>query len=298
MKLFAPSYYKDFACIADRCQHSCCVGWEIDIDPDTLAHYETMTHPYGEAVRNSISYQDDPHFALTAGDRCPHLNENGLCKLIIEAGESSLCEICREHPRFYHATAKGMEVGLGMSCEEACRLILSSDGYDAFYEVTHEDCDPEKLFFDALPRRDTLYRILSHETFSHSAKLEEIGRLYDVSPCNNTDDFWRAQLVSLEYLTEAHKELFACYQNHTEPPADCAKPLERALAYFIFRHCTPAESYEEFRAALGFCLLCERLLASMATKHPKLPIADLARILSAEIEYSTENTDTIKSVFY
>ena len=174
MKLFAPSYYKDFACIADRCQHSCCVGWEIDIDPDTLAHYETMTHPYGASVRNSISYQDDPHFALTAGDRCPHLNENGLCKLIIEAGESSLCEICREHPRFYHATAKGMEVGLGMSCEEACRLILSSDGYDAFCEVSHEDGDPEELFFDALPRRDTLYRILSHETLSHSAKLEEI----------------------------------------------------------------------------------------------------------------------------
>jgi hypothetical protein len=36
----------------------------------------------------------------------------------------------------------------------------------------------------------------------------------------------------------------------------------------------------------------------MATKHPELPVADLARILSEEIEYSTENTDTIKSVFY
>jgi hypothetical protein len=36
----------------------------------------------------------------------------------------------------------------------------------------------------------------------------------------------------------------------------------------------------------------------MAAEHPALPIADHARILSEEIEYSTENTDTIKSVFY
>ena len=298
MKLFAPSYYKDFTCIADRCKHSCCVGWEIDIDPDTLAHYETMTHSYGEAVRNSISYQGDPHFLLTAGDRCPHLNEKGLCKLILEAGESSLCEICREHPRFYHATSKGMEVGLGMSCEEACRLILSSDGYDTFYEVSHEDGDPEELFFDALPHRDTLYGLLSDQTLSHTAKPEEISRLYEVSPCAYTDEFWRVQLTSLEFLEEAHKELFACYQNHTEPPADCVKPLERVFGYFIFRHCTPAESYEEFRAALGFCLLCRNLLASMAVSFPQYPLSELARILSEEIEYSTDNTDTIKSVFF
>ena len=25
MKLFAPKYYKNFVCIADRCRHSCCI---------------------------------------------------------------------------------------------------------------------------------------------------------------------------------------------------------------------------------------------------------------------------------
>ena len=32
-----PDFYRDFHCIADRCSDSCCIGWEIDIDPDTLA---------------------------------------------------------------------------------------------------------------------------------------------------------------------------------------------------------------------------------------------------------------------
>ena len=27
-----PDYYKEFQCIADQCEHSCCIGWEIDVD--------------------------------------------------------------------------------------------------------------------------------------------------------------------------------------------------------------------------------------------------------------------------
>ena len=42
MKLYAPEYYKKFRCIADRCEHSCCNGWEIDIDSATLARYKTL----------------------------------------------------------------------------------------------------------------------------------------------------------------------------------------------------------------------------------------------------------------
>jgi lysine-N-methylase len=34
MKLIAPDTYPEFCCIADRCRHSCCIGWEIDVDPD------------------------------------------------------------------------------------------------------------------------------------------------------------------------------------------------------------------------------------------------------------------------
>ena len=32
MQIIVPDYYKEFSCIADHCRHSCCIGWEIDID--------------------------------------------------------------------------------------------------------------------------------------------------------------------------------------------------------------------------------------------------------------------------
>ena len=39
MKRVVPDYYKHFQCIASRCRHSCCVGWEVDTSPEALARY-------------------------------------------------------------------------------------------------------------------------------------------------------------------------------------------------------------------------------------------------------------------
>ena len=41
MKQLIPHFYPNFACIASRCSDSCCIGWEIDIDPDTADYYRS-----------------------------------------------------------------------------------------------------------------------------------------------------------------------------------------------------------------------------------------------------------------
>ena len=154
MKLYAPRYYLDFRCIADRCRHRCCVGGEIDVDADTLARYDALDEDYGEAIRQSVARGDTPHFCLTPDERCPHLNEQGLCRIILQCGEEYLCDICREHPRFYHQTPRGMEVGLGMACEEAARIVLTSDGYAEFVEIETLDGESDPDGFDVIAHRD------------------------------------------------------------------------------------------------------------------------------------------------
>ena len=99
MKLYAPKYYEKFVCIADRCRHSCCIGWEIDVDRETAEKYKKMTDGYGLEIKKSLSHKGTTHFKLKKDDRCPHLNDHGLCKIILNVGEDCLCEICREHPR-------------------------------------------------------------------------------------------------------------------------------------------------------------------------------------------------------
>lgn len=292
MKLRAPKYYLDFACIADRCKHSCCIGWEIDVDEAARRKYSALRGGYGEEIKKSIC-GDPPHFALRKDDRCPHLDEHGLCRIIREFGEDYLCDICREHPRFYNSTARGREAGLGISCEEACRIVLSSDNYAEMIEIGEDDGEID-TDFDAVAEREKIYAILSDRNISYAERIRIIAEKYDTVPEKLSDKVWKELISDLEYLDESHREVFSGYSSKTETPDRIEPELERALSYFIYRHASAAENEEEFRAALGFCLFCERLLASIATKET---ILDCARILSEEIEYSEDNTDAIKTEF-
>ena len=300
MKLYAPKYYKNFICIADRCRHSCCVGWEIDIDDDTAQIYASLTDGYGNEIRKSIEEVEVPHFRLTVDEKCPHLNECGLCKIILSLGENYLCEICREHPRFYHDTVRGKEVGLGMACEEACRLILTSDNYAEFVEIGELDTYEETLDFDALSHREAIFCILSDSSLDYRERLREICRRYGVTPKIRTDTEWQELLSNLEYLDDEHRVLFAGYSSNFDTPKQFEGFAERALAYLIFRHCSAAIDEDYFRVSLGFSLFCERLLVSMARNMENCTedaFFELARILSEELEYSEENTDAIKFNF-
>jgi len=126
MKLIAPDYYKEFKCIASDCRHSCCIGWEIDIDEDTLALYDGTAGETGKRLQTNIERTEEgAHFRLGPDERCPFLNSEGLCDLIIGMGEESLCNICADHPRFRNYLSDRTEIGLGLCCEAAGKLILS-----------------------------------------------------------------------------------------------------------------------------------------------------------------------------
>lgn len=300
MKLYAPEYYRQFQCIADKCTHSCCIGWEIDVDEEALSLYEKMEGGFGDEIRKSICYDENPHFALCVGDRCPHLEIGGLCKIIKTVGEEYLCSICREHPRFYNYTSLGKEVGLGMACEEAARIILSSNGFGNLVEIGVTEGETEEACFEAVEQRKVIFETLSNGKLSYSQKIKLIEERYNVTPSSFSDEEWREVILSLEYLNEEHKSLFLNYSSTASVDKALEGYLLRALAYFVYRHCSEACDGEEFSSALGFSLFCEKLLASVLSSHLVSDLKDvvkMARIISEELEYSVDNTDFIKSKF-
>ncbi len=292
MKLYAPEYYKKFICIADKCEHSCCIGWEIDIDDDTLERYKALECGYGKSIADSISFDGAPHFKLCERDRCPHLDERGLCRIILEVGEDYLCGICREHPRFYNYTDVA-EVGLGMSCREAARLILSSPNYCIMEEIGQTDAEDLCLTFNGRLERERVFAILRDTRLDYQARIKRICFDYGIDSVD--DCVWLEIIDSLEYLDESHRELFMNYSDKKRAVGwdEC---LERALAYFVYRHCTEAFDYDDFRARLAFCLFCERLLSSLIASQRAETINDiavLASVISEEIEYSENNTEML-----
>ena len=124
-----PDFADAFVCKADRCQHTCCRGWEIDIDAATAAYYDSLEGPLGEELRRNIDAQaDGTHsFHLAQDERCPFLREDGLCRLILTLGEDALCGVCTMHPRFFIMSGQLEFAGFGLACEKAVELLLAAD---------------------------------------------------------------------------------------------------------------------------------------------------------------------------
>lgn len=116
--------YSEFKCKADKCKHSCCKGWEIDIDEDTLLYYKSLDAELGNEIRLNIHEGEDTFFKLTDDKKCPFLKDDGLCKIIEELGEDALCDICRLHPRFFVEINDYSLAGVGLSCEKASELLF------------------------------------------------------------------------------------------------------------------------------------------------------------------------------
>ena len=49
------SCYQDFHCLAGACPDTCCAGWEIDLDGDTLERYRRLPGALGDRIRSKIS---------------------------------------------------------------------------------------------------------------------------------------------------------------------------------------------------------------------------------------------------
>jgi len=138
--ILVPDYYKDFCCIADNCKHTCCKDFEIEIDELSLERF--LQDPF---VSPKIELGDYPHIKLNSDESCPFLNDKGLCEMIINKGEDYLCQICRDHPRFRNYWTEIEEIGLGLVCEEAGRLILSQNKRLSIVSLDNTDFSIEDL---------------------------------------------------------------------------------------------------------------------------------------------------------
>ena len=150
--------------------------------------------------------------------------------------------------------------------------------------------------FNAIPHRERIFEILKDLFLHYSYKLYKISVLFDTSISTISDEQYRGQLSQLEYLDDAHRDLFSVYSSDVSHSDEDFSHLERALAYFVYRHVTPAQSEEDLRRRIQFCLFCERLLGSIIT-HTDTDVFTAARIISEEIEYSEENTQAILNMF-
>ena len=148
MEYRIPHYFNDFRCVAAECEDTCCAGWAIMIDEDTLEKYKNFKGPFGNRLKNSIDWKEGSF--LQYNKRCAFLNDDNLCDLHMEAGEHMLCDTCRDYPRHKEEYEGLREGSLSLSCIEAAKIILGCTEPVQFIAFEDEEEDEEFEDFDYL----------------------------------------------------------------------------------------------------------------------------------------------------
>lgn len=298
-----PEYYKTFRCIADKCRHNCCIGWEIEIDQSTDTYYKCIAKeesPLRERLINSIDRTSDTSCFITDKDkRCPFLNSRNLCDIYTELGEEHLCTICKEHPRFHNELPDRVESGLGMCCEEAARLILTKpDPVNFIYEG---DSDYEDEIVDL---RDGIIAILQNRSKNFEERIEDMLKLADITlpdfslseyidiflSLERLDSKWTDELNSLKEFCNANDITVFSFSDKENDVM-----YEQLCVYLVYRHLANSPDLYEASLRAAFTALSYKLLRSLFAMHaenakaPTELFIELCRMYSCEIEYSDEN---------
>lgn len=265
-----PDFYKDFCCKADKCQHTCCAGWEIDIDERTAQRYQQWPGQLGQSIRqNIVEAGGSWQFRLRADDSCPFLQQDGLCELIRREGETVLCDICANHPRFFVTAGRYELAGVGLSCEKSCELLLASDAPLVF----HDEAGRALTLLELLQR---LELPVTAEDLRYQTGLTAADAAFVLDCLQKTepiDAAWTAQLAKLRTvpLTAA---------------ADVPPVIDRIYQYILYRALGYVSAY-----GLGAVLAYAQLNTDFIflTCHLTGQLDESIRRWSEQIEYSTEN---------
>lgn len=142
MRYMKPKYYDAFQCTADKCPDTCCAGWQIMIDEESLEKYGEVSGEFVKRLRNSIDWQEGS-FYQDHNRRCAFLNEQNLCDLYTQLGGDALCDTCRKYPRHVEEYEGLREWSLSLSCPVAAEMILSEPDFPKF--LVEEDEKEDEL---------------------------------------------------------------------------------------------------------------------------------------------------------
>ena len=145
-----PDYFNEFRCTADKCKDTCCAGWQIVIDEESLEKYKKIKGDYIWKVMANVDWEEGC-FRQDQAKRCAFLNKDNLCDLYTNAGEESLCKTCRDYPRHTEEFEDVREVTLSVSCPEVARILMERKTPVSFVTVEKPEEEETEFFGDFDP---------------------------------------------------------------------------------------------------------------------------------------------------
>lgn len=335
MKNTYPNYYKKFSCIADKCTDTCCAGWDVVVDGESLEKYNNLGTHYGEKIRSLITVDEDgDSIFISQNGKCPFLLSSGLCEMYKELGHDNLCRTCRMFPRFINAFGARSETGISLSCPEAARLIFENsdpvtfETEDTNSEIIPSDFDAE-LYFTLLDARKKAIAVIQQRNFSirqricafaeYSQALQQLiddDRLDDAKQLDANSFLNRNYKYSAAKSKRALGKIFSDYGSLEFINADFTDKLanaetvdiqgfsapdweyEQLMVYFIFRYFITAAYDYDLLTKVKFAVVSFIVISRLYASCDALEKqqrTEISQKYSKETEHSAINMDYLFS---
>ena len=285
-----PTFYHTFQCKANQCHHTCCQKWTIDVDEETAKLYQTLPTPLGEDLRKFMTVDDEGYYFMFSDKQptCPLLREDGLCRVVLELGEDSLCDTCHMHPRFYKYIEDLELCGVGLSCEESVEKLLATEGDQLLFTI--EDDDGEFTAEDH-PVLENIFDLLAlginpaicQFTLNHSIHYcQELVTIYKKT--EPIDEEWTKQLAHLEAMLSSTTA--STTMDLLKADTIDVSTLNKVYQYILYRQIDMLAEYS-LESLVRYAFDATVFIALLTHQFGNLP--EQIRRWSEQIEYDEDN---------
>ncbi len=129
-----PRYFGDFHCIGNACKDNCCWGWRIHWkkeEIDKLKSAENCTSQLKELIEESFvpdeAQEGMYRVKFHEQEKCPLLNEEGLCRIQKELGVEYMSNTCMIYPRKRFFTGSALYRLCVSSCREIMQRLINDE---------------------------------------------------------------------------------------------------------------------------------------------------------------------------
>ena len=219
---------------------------------------------------------------------CPLLREDGLCRVVLELGEDSLCDTCHMHPRFYKYIEDLELCGVGLSCEESVEKLLATEGDQLQFTIEDDDCE---FTAEDRPVLENIFDLLAlginpaicQFTLNHSIHYcQELVTIYKKT--EPIDEEWTKQLAHLEAIlssTEASTTMDLLKADTIDVSA-----LNKVYQYILYRQIDMLAEYS-LESLVRYAFDATVFIALLTHQFGNLP--EQIRRWSEQIEYDEDN---------
>ena len=315
-----PDFYKEFKCIANRCEDSCCKDWDIDIDSETERFYMTVQGKTGDKIKEKLVTDEYGERVFKAENgRCPFWNSDMLCDIFIDIGEEHLSETCGGFPRVKVEYGGFREHLLSFACPEAARIMLRSgnaySGFGGEDELKIAENDGGYTSF-LLKARERSAEILTDRSLPFKYRLADCldfnVQVQNILDGEEPEPMCDGKTNGSRFIFDMHLEfeiMSERWRKALEDAAGCAadasedfeRDFEIFALYYLYRYYLEAVRsgdvlYSVKRIICAY-IITERLDADFAAKDYPLPRMRILQRYSKEVEHSYDNTEALNAEF-